>query len=681
MENIENKINLFKSINSIKGVGSKISKYLNNKKIDKIKDLLLDFPYSQTDRGNLIETSELEIGKIATLRLKVLKYNFPRIRNLPNKIICEDDKGKIEIVYFNSKEPYLKKIYPLDGNVVVSGKVNYYKNKYQITNPEYVTNAENIKKIQRLIPKYALTEGLTEKKYRKIIGNVLNTIPDLSEWHDDDLFKKLNLPSWKNSIINLHNPEIKKDLNSIYYKRLAFDEIFTNLLIHSYNREKIKKIKKKQKKIIDLNLNFKNKIGFELTKNQKNIITEILNDLTSEKKMFRILQGDVGSGKTIISFITALNVIKSGYQCALMAPTEILAKQHFQSFKKLFGYLDLNITILTGKTKYSEKKEIIEQIKCGKTNFIFGTHSLFQKSIKFNNLGYVIIDEQHKFGVKQRMNLSNKGGKNCDILLMSATPIPRTMMMTVYGDMDISILKEKPLDRKPVLTFSKPEKKIDEVINYVEKQINHNNQVFWVCPFIEDRNNPEFISVKKRYELINKKFPKKVGLIHGSLNKIEQESLLEKFLKKEIKILISTTVIEVGIDFPNANLIIIDDSNKFGLAQLHQLRGRVGRGKKQGVCILMYKESLSKNAIKRIKILKSSNDGFDISEKDMQLRGYGDLIGFQQSGIKYFKIADPMIHKNLFQIAEKIIKKENCNYKNLRKYNFLLKFFDKTDII
>ena len=681
MENIENKINLFESINSIKGVGSKISKYLNNKKIDKIKDLLLDFPYSQTDRSNLIETNELEMGKIATIRLKVLKYNFPRIKNLPNKIICEDAKGKIEIVYFNSKEPYLKKIYPLNSNVVVSGKVNYYKNKYQITNPEYVTKDENIHEIKRLIPKYALTEGLTEKKYRKIIENVLNAIPDLCEWHDDDLFKKLNLPSWKDSIISLHNPKIKKDLNSIYYKRLAFDEIFTNLLIHSYNREKIKKIKKKQKKIINYNLDFKSKIGFELTKNQKIIITEIHNDLMSEKKMFRILQGDVGSGKTIISFITALNVIKSGYQCALMAPTEILAKQHFNSFKKLFGYLNFNVKILTGKTKYSEKKEIIEQIKYGKVNFIFGTHSLFQKSVKFNNLGYVIIDEQHKFGVKQRMDLSSKGGKNCDILLMSATPIPRTMMMTVYGDMDISILREKPLDRKPVLTYSKPEKKIDEVINYVEKQINLNNQVFWVCPFIENRNNPEFTSVKKRYELINKKFPKKVGLIHGSLNKIEQESLLEKFLQKKIKVLISTTVIEVGIDFPNANLIIIDNSNKFGLAQLHQLRGRVGRGKKQGVCILMYKESLSKSAIKRIKILKSSNDGFDISEKDMQLRGFGDLIGFQQSGIKYFKIADPMIHKNLFQIAEKIIKKENYNYKNIRKYNFLLKFFDKTDII
>ncbi|KPU82989.1 helicase, partial [SAR11 cluster bacterium PRT-SC02] len=351
MENIENKINLFESINSIKGVGSKISKYLNNKKIDKIKDLLLDFPYSQTDRSNLIETNELEMGKIATIRLKVLKYNFPRIKNLPNKIICEDAKGKIEIVYFNSKEPYLKKIYPLNSNVVVSGKVNYYKNKYQITNPEYVTKDENIHEIKRLIPKYALTEGLTEKKYRKIIENVLNAIPDLCEWHDDDLFKKLNLPSWKDSIISLHNPKIKKDLNSIYYKRLAFDEIFTNLLIHSYNREKIKKIKKKQKKIINYNLDFKSKIGFELTKNQKIIITEIHNDLMSEKKMFRILQGDVGSGKTIISFITALNVIKSGYQCALMAPTEILAKQHFNSFKKLFGYLNFNVKILTGKTK------------------------------------------------------------------------------------------------------------------------------------------------------------------------------------------------------------------------------------------------------------------------------------------------------------------------------------------
>ena len=522
---------------------------------------------------------------------------------------------------------------------------------------------------------------MTEKKYRKIIDDVLKKIPDYNEWHENKIFKKLNLPTWKSSIINLHNPNNKRDVNSIYYKRVAFDEIFTNLLIHSHNREKLKKIKKKEKKILYTDTTFSKRLSFRLTNNQKKIIKEINNDLMSKRKMFRILQGDVGSGKTIISFITALNVIKSGYQCALMAPTEILAKQHINSFKKIFNYLNINVELLTGKSKQSERKKIIEKIKQGKVDFIFGTHSLFQKSVEFKNLGYIVIDEQHKFGVKQRMDLSEKGGKNCDVLLMSATPIPRTMMMTVYGDMDISRLKEKPLNRKPVLTLSKPEKKIDEVINFVKKQICIGNQVFWVCPFIEDRNNPEFVSVKKRYELISKKFPKKVGLIHGSLNKNEQEKLLERFLKKEIKILISTTVIEVGIDFPNSNLIIIDNSNKFGLAQLHQLRGRVGRGEKQGICILLYKGNLSKNAVKRIKILKSSNDGFEISEKDMQLRGYGDLIGFQQSGIKYFKIADPMAHEDLFQAAENIIKEKKLNNNDINKYNFLLKFFDKTDVI
>ena len=395
--------------------------------------------------------------------------------------------------------------------------------------------------------------------------------------------------------------------------------------------------------------------------------------------MFRILQGDVGSGKTIVSLLTIANVIESNYQCAFMGPTEILSFQHFKLAKKIFRNTNFNIKFLTGKTELNKRKSILKDLANGKIDLIIGTHALFQKNIKFKNLGYVVIDEQHKFGVKQRSDLAKKGGDNCDLLLMSATPIPRTMMMSLYGDMDISKIKEKPSSRKSIVTLSKPEKKIDQLWIYIQKQINTGNQIFWVCPLIEKSKVLDYASAKLKFEMINKKFPNKVGLIHGALENEKRDIVLNKFLNKEISILVSTTVIEVGIDFPNANLIIIENANKFGLAQLHQLRGRVGRGDKQGICIMLFKDGLSKNAIKRIKILKQTDDGFLIAEEDLKLRGYGDLTGFQQSGIKNFKFADPVIHDDLFKLSEIYISSVDKDI-NANKYKFLLRLFDKAEI-
>ena len=396
--------------------------------------------------------------------------------------------------------------------------------------------------------------------------------------------------------------------------------------------------------------------------------------------MFRILQGDVGSGKTIVSLISIANTCEAGYQCALMAPTEILASQHYFLAKKIFKNLNIKIELLTSKMDNKRRKEIINLIENKKIDFLIGTHSLFQEKVKFKKLGLIIIDEQHKFGVRQRMKLAEKGGINCDVLLMSATPIPRTMILTIYGDMDVSKIKEKPNNRKKILTLSKPETKINELWPLIKKNIDNKDQIFWVCPLIEESKKLNYSSALKRFDLLKKKFPGKVGLIHGGLEKDEKDQVLKKFLKNEISILVSTTVIEVGIDFPNANLIIIENSNKFGLAQLHQLRGRVGRGTKQGMCILLYKGILSQNGIKRIKILKSTNDGFVIAEEDMKLRGHGDIMGFKQSGIKFYKIADPVLHADLFNIAEKKIV-EIQKLKSLNKYNFLLKLFDRAEII
>jgi ATP-dependent DNA helicase RecG len=681
MNDLKNNNFLFNKVANLKGVGVKLSNYLRKKRIEKINDLIWNFPYSSTNRSHVVNLKNLEVGKVSTIKIIPTKYNFPRIRNLPSKVLCQDSKGKIDIIFFNSREGYIRKVLPLKKEIIVSGKINYFRGKYQITNPDYIVAIERESYITKEIPKYSLTDGLTEKSYRKIIEQTLEKIPDLKEWHDEKFINKNKFPSWKDSILKMHDPSLEQNYNSNFYRRLAYDEIFSHLLVLSNNRENIKKIKKKPK-IIDKDSenDIIKELPFVLTNSQNKVISEIKKDLGSNAKMFRIIQGDVGSGKTIVALITALSVIESGYQVAIMAPTEILAKQHYVLAKKILSKRKINIEFITGKIENKKKILIIKNLTKKKIDLIIGTHSLFQKKISFNKLGYVIVDEQHKFGVKQRMDLSKKGGNECDVLLMSATPIPRSMMLTIYGDMDISRITEKPAKRKKIITLSKPEKKINELWPYIKKQIIDKNQIFWVCPLIEESKFFDYSSAVKRFDEIKKKFPNRIGLLHGSMDKEEKNFILNEFLKKKIDILVSTTVIEVGIDFPNANLIIIENANKFGLAQLHQLRGRVGRGTKQGVCILLFKDALSKNAIKRIKILKSTDDGFIISEEDMKLRGYGDIVGFQQSGSKYFRIADPVHHEDLFQLAEEQIKNIRENIEINKKYNFLLKLFDRAEI-
>ena len=683
MITINKKNFLFEDVSTISGVGKKISIYLKKKKIQKVNDLLWNLPYSFTDRSETATLDKLEIGKIFTIKIKVLKYNFPRIRNLPSRVLCKDEFGQIDLVFFNSREGYIRKILPLNEWVAVSGTVNFFRNKYQITNPTYVEKIEKIELVKKIIPKYSLTEGLSEKIYSKIIEKVFNKMPEIKEWHDNVFINKMNFLSWKDSIQKLHTSTIEKDLNSNYLMRLAYDEIFANLLFNSNNRNKIKKVKKNKKifkKIYSSKLI--SNLSYILTNGQKKIVKEIEIDLKSSQRMFRILQGDVGSGKTIVSIIAALDVIESGYQCGLMAPTTILAEQHFFLIKKLIEKTNLNInfSLLTGKTEPKERKEILHNLKNNKIKFLIGTHALFQKTINFSRLGLVIIDEQHKFGVQQRINFAKKGGSNCDVLLMSATPIPRTMMMSIYGDMDTSRLMEKPVHRKKILTLSKPEEKIADLWPFIKRKLENKEQILWVCPLIEDSNKLDFSSTAKLFKLLSKKFNKKVGIIHGTLDQNEKEKVLKEFLNNEISILVSTTVIEVGIDFPNATVIIIENANKFGLAQLHQLRGRIGRGEKSGTCVLMFKNKLSQNAKKRIQILKSSDDGFYIAEEDMRLRGYGDIIGFKQSGVKLFKIADPIHHENLFKLAEKNINELSDEELNSPKYDFLLKLFDKVDL-
>lgn len=682
---IEKNFNFFfNPVSKVKGIGPKIKKLFNEKKIDTNIDLIFNFPYGLIDRTHCPKLNNLEIGKISTIFVKVKKHNFPRIRRLPNIVQCFDETGEINIVFFNSRENYIKEILPINGEVIISGKVNFYKNKYQITNPDYVTSTNNEEKVTKIMPTYASLKGISNKTINKIYENIIKEIPDVQEWHRDHIIKNNNWLSFKHSLVQLHNPKKIEDLdkNSLAYERISFDEIFSNLLIFAQIKKKIANVYKKPKIFSsDLKLKLIKNLSFTLTKDQETIIKEIEESLKKDKKMIRLLQGDVGSGKTIISIITGLNVIAAGYQVALMCPTEILATQHLNLIKSLTKEQNINVEILSSSINKKKQIEIKKEVLEGKINFLIGTHSLFQETVSFSNLGLIIIDEQHKFGVKQRISLSDKGGENCDVLLMSATPIPRTLILSTYGDMDISTLKEKPFKKTTIITNIIPENKIPDIINLIKKKIESKQQIYWICPLIEESKKVNLTPVLERFKYLTKYFPENVIVMHGNLKNDEKNIVMKNFLEKKFSILISTAVVEVGVDNPNANTIVIENSERFGLAQLHQLRGRVGRGIENGECILVYSKSISENGKKRLKILKESNDGFYISEQDLKLRGFGDIIGYKQSGQKDFIVADPMYHSHLFELAKQETDFYTQANLSLEKFNVLLKFFKKDKIL
>jgi len=677
---------LFSPVNKIKGVGPIISKKLLDKGITNKIDLFLNLPTGAIDRRFCPKLDQLEVGKVSTIFVTPVKYNIPRFRNLPNKVTCKDEYGQIDIIFFNSRENYIKQILPLNNEVIISGKVNVYKNKFQITNPEYIQSVEKENDIKKIMAKYSSVTGISAKTIQKIYNEEIKKLSEIDEWHDKDFIKKLNWPTWYESIFRLHNPENLSDIDkeSKFYKRLAYDEIFSNFLIFSEIKKRIKKLQKKPKTINNIILtNIKKKLSFQLTQGQEKVLDEIFNDLSSVKKMLRVLQGDVGSGKTVVVMLAAATVVKSGYQVAFLCPTDLLAKQHYKLFKTILANENINISLLSGKTKLSEQQKVRSQIESSNIDIAIGTHSLFQEKTIFNNLGLIVIDEQHKFGVQQRINLSLKGNINTDVLLMTATPIPRTLILTTYGEMDISTIKEKPFRNTNISTLSKSLDKIDEIMKFVENKLYEGDQIYWVCPLIEDSEKlTKLSSAVTRFNFLKKKLKYNIGLIHGLLSNEEKDLEMKKFVDGKTKLIVSTTVIEVGIDNPNANTIIIENSERFGLSQLHQLRGRVGRGTKDGFCLLLYASNIGENGRKRIQILKSSMDGFYISEEDLKLRGFGDIIGYKQSGEKDFLIADPAYHNDLFELAKHQIETEQTKEIEIEKrYNKLLKIFKKDKIL
>ena len=575
----------------------------------------------------------------------------------------------------------LRQMLPTNENRLISGKLEYFRNTFQITHPTHVSALNNNKIIKSKEAVYSLTSGLNQKIMNKLTDQILNNLPNFNEWIENSILNKYKFKRWNEVVTNLHNPSDNNIKNKNFLRRrLAFDELLSHQLaigiMRNFNQ------KKKGLKITSENktLNkFYSNLNFQLTNSQNNVIKEILQDLGSSNQMIRLLQGDVGSGKTIVALISMIKVFESNFQSALMVPTTILAFQHYENILNLLKDSKINVLVLTGKDKGKERKEKLDQIAKGKADIIIGTHALIQDTVKFNNLGLAVIDEQHRFGVYQRMVFNHKNHKP-NILVMSATPIPRTLTLAAYGDMKESKLIEKPLGRKPIITSSLSLKKENQLIDRIKEKIkNSSSKFYWVCPLIEESEELDLKAAEERYKILKKYFKNKVLLMHGRLSEIEKEEIMTKFKNEDYKILVSTTVIEVGVDIPSATTIVIEHAERFGLAQLHQLRGRVGRNDIQSYCILLHKDNIGEISKQRIDIMKQTNDGFKIAEEDLKIRGPGEILGKKQSGSPSFYVADLSFDYDLLEDAKIMVedilsknpKLENIEGENLRNLLYL----------
>lgn len=655
----------FKAVTLLKGVGPKVAqnitrlvgRHIEPNQNARYVDLLFHLPLGYKDRREQPKVEQLEAEQYATIKLQIGKHFAPPRHNnrIPYRINCYDDTGEITLSYFRARGDYLKTTLPEGEMRYIGGKVEEYNGKLQINHPDFTATEEEMKSLPLFEPIYPMTAGLAAKTLRKSIAQLIEELPQLPEWLDKPLIDREKWPTFNESIVGLHladTPEIIVG-NSAHRQRIAFDEIFANQLALALTRKHLVAISGNQIKSDDkLVVRLKKLLPFELTDSQVNSYAEIKLDMQAEQRMVRLLQGDVGSGKTVVALMAMLNAVEAGFQAAIMAPTGILAQQHLNFMKPLCKELGLNIEILTGRNKGKARAEILEQLENGEIDILIGTHALFQADVGFQNLGVAIIDEQHRFGVHQRLALQNKGLKT-DLLVMTATPIPRTLVLTNYGDMSVSKLTEKPAGRKPIKTVAMPLEKLGDIMQAAARAIQDNQRIYWICPLVEESELMPLTNVEDRFAMLNSAHPQQVGLVHGRMAAQEKDEVMQKFQNGEIKILVATTVVEVGVNVPEATIMIIEHAERFGLSQLHQLRGRVGRGSAQSNCILLYGTPLGKVAQERLKIMRQTEDGFLISEKDLELRGGGDLLGAQQSGEIRMRLADVENQADLIEIAHK----------------------------
>lgn len=648
------------SLQSLGGVGPSLAKVLERLDCHNVLSILWHLPYAVQRRHYIQNLGQAVPGELITFQAEVLQH-FPSSERFksgskrPYRIAVGDSTRFLDLIFFNGRSQYLEQNLPVGSQRLISGRFENFQGKLQITHPDHVGSPESLKEWQGVEPVYALTQSLTQKQMRKIVNSALQRVQALPEWISPHLLQKYQWQPWHESLNRCHKPLEETDAfpSSIQRRRLAFDELLANQLAiiivrqahGAQNGQEIRGTGEMQNKVRAL-------LPFQLTGDQEQSLEEIKSDMESPHRMIRLLQGDVGAGKTIVAFLSLLKAVEAGFQGALLAPTEILVKQHFQTLLPWAETAGISLEILLGKDTAKVKKDKYERLSTGQIQIIVGTHALVQEGVVFQNLGLIVVDEQHRFGVEQRLTLAEKG-QRVDVLSMTATPIPRTLMLAVYGDLSTSYLRQKPSGRQEIQTKAIALDRLEDVIDGIQRVLQEGEKIYWICPLVEESENLDLAAAEKRFELLNLRFPGITGLVHGRIKGPERDVVMTQFREGDLKILVATTVVEVGVHVEDATIMVIEHAERFGLSQLHQLRGRIGRGKRASTCILLYQNSsLSDNAKARLKIMKSTNDGFKIAEEDLRLRGGGDALGLKQSGMPVFHLADLGCHHDLLALAQ-----------------------------
>ena len=646
---------LFRSLTALKGIGGRTAAHLARLGISRVVDLLWHLPTGVIDRGYRPKLAVAADGAIATLTVRILEHTpAPPGGRRPYRVRAADDTGEIDLVFFSTHRGYIAEMLPVGSTRLISGRVEYFQGRPQMSHPDYILSPEAADKLPAVEPTYGLTAGLSGRMVRRALEGAFVGLPTLPEWLDPAQKAREGWPEWRAAVLAAHAPVSEVEVNPLApaRARLAYDELLANQLALALVRERMKR--RKGRAIVGngtLRAKIVAALPFTLTGAQARTLAEIDADMGSDDAMLRLLQGDVGSGKTVVALLAMLSAVEAGGQAAMLAPTEILARQHYETLKPFTEAVGVRLALLTGRSKGKARDLALAALAAGEIDIVVGTHALFEADVAFTDLLMAVIDEQHRFGVHQRLRLAGKGQGPVDMLVMTATPIPRTLALTAYGDMDISRLDEKPPGRTPIDTRAIPQARLDEVVAGVGRALDGGARVYWVCPLIEESAAVDLAAVEDRAATLREVFGDTVGLIHGRMKGAEKDAVMADFVSGRLCILVATTVVEVGVDVPQATVMVIEHAERFGLAQLHQLRGRVGRGAERSTCILLYGSPLGETARARLKVIRETDDGFRIAEEDLKLRGAGEVLGTRQAGLPEFRLADIAAHGDLLAMA------------------------------